>query len=68
MSHPKDSQSSSHIPFSKRLPVKKAPSPKQDVLKERRRNIFLRKVKDGREEKRYEARGEDVSERDECFS
>ena len=47
------------IAFAKR-PVKKAPSPKQDELKERRRNMFLRKVQDGREEKRFEARGEDV--------
>ena len=47
------------VPFSKRA-VKKAPSPKQDELKERRRKLFLKKVQDGREEKRYEVRGEDV--------
>lgn len=47
------------IPFSKR-PVKKAPSPKQDELKERRRSIFLKKVKEGRDDKRFEARGEDI--------
>lgn len=46
-------------PFAKR-PVKKAPSPRQEDLKERRRNMFLRKVKEGREEKRFEAMGEDV--------
>lgn len=49
-----------NIPYSKR-PVKKAPSPKQDELKERRRKLFLKKVQDEREEKRFEARGEDVS-------
>lgn len=48
-----------NLPFSKR-PVKKAPSPKPDELKERRRKLFLRKVQDGREERRFEARGEDV--------
>lgn len=47
------------VPFAKR-PVKKAPSPQHDELKERRRNNFLRKVQDGREEKRFDARGEDV--------
>lgn len=48
-----------NIPYSKRA-VKKAPSPKQDELKERRRSMFLKKVRDEREEKRFEARGEDV--------
>ena len=48
-----------NVPFSKR-PVKKAPSPKQDELKEQRRKLFLKKVQDGRDEKRFEARGEDV--------
>jgi hypothetical protein len=40
---------------------KKAPSPKQDELKERRRNMFLRSVRENREDKRFEKRGEDVS-------
>ena len=48
-----------NAPFSKRT-VKKAPSPKQDELKEWRRDIFLKKVKQGREDKRFETRGEDV--------
>ena len=48
------------VAFSKR-PVKKAPSPSSDELKERRRRNFLRRVVDEREEKRFEARGEDVS-------
>ena len=43
--------------------VKKAPVLKQDELKERRRGMFLRKVREDREEKRFESRGEDVSER-----
>lgn len=47
------------VEWSKR-PVKKAPSPKQEELKERRRRMFLRKVKEGREERRWENRGEDV--------
>lgn len=47
------------IPFAKRA-VKKAPSPTQDELKERRRRNFLRKVEEGREGRRFEARGEDV--------
>ena len=46
--------------FSKR-PVKKAPSPKQDELKEKRRRNFLKRVSDGRDDKRFEQRGEDVS-------
>ena len=46
-------------PFSQRA-GKKAPSPKPDELRERRRSLFLRRVRDGREEKRFEARGEDV--------
>lgn len=49
----------SFVPFSKRA-VKKAPSPKQDELKERRRKQFLKKVAHERDDKRFEARGEDV--------
>jgi hypothetical protein len=48
------------VAFSKR-PVKKAPSPNPDELKERRRKLFLKKVQDGRDDKRWESRGEDVS-------
>lgn len=48
------------VPFSKRT-VKKAPSPTQDELKERRRRNFLRKVEEGREGRRFESRGEDVN-------
>ena len=40
--------------------VRKAKVPKQDELKEKRRHMFLRKVKEGREDKRWESRGEDV--------
>lgn len=43
--------------------VRKAKVPKQDELKEKRRHMFLRKVKEGREDKRWESRGEDVSRR-----
>ncbi|KAH9810112.1 hypothetical protein Tdes44962_MAKER01085 [Teratosphaeria destructans] len=44
----------------RRQNVKKAPSPKQDDLKERRRSMFLRSVREKREDKRFEARGEDI--------
>ncbi|EMC97720.1 hypothetical protein BAUCODRAFT_147761 [Baudoinia panamericana UAMH 10762] len=42
--------------------LKKAPSSlsKSDELKERRRRMFLQKVRDGREEGRWERRGEDI--------
>ncbi|KAI7186057.1 hypothetical protein KC363_g6791 [Hortaea werneckii] len=40
--------------------VRKAKVPKQDELKEKRRHMFLRKVKEGREDKRWESRGEDI--------
>ncbi|KAK5110147.1 hypothetical protein LTR62_006281 [Meristemomyces frigidus] len=45
--------------YSKRS-VKKAPSPKPDEVREKRRGIFLKKVREGREDKRYEQRGEDI--------
>ncbi|KAK0347665.1 hypothetical protein LTR91_000765 [Friedmanniomyces endolithicus] len=43
----------------KRAP-KKAPSPRQDDLRETRRRLFLRNVREGREDKRWEHRGEDI--------
>ncbi|KAK3722661.1 hypothetical protein LTR37_002231 [Vermiconidia calcicola] len=58
-SEEKQKQKDAPVPFAKR-PVKKAPSPKPDELKERRRNLFLKKVKNGREERRFEQRGEDI--------
>ena len=48
------------VPFPKR-PTKKAPTPTQNELKTQRRKLFLRKVAEGREEGRWERRGEDVS-------
>lgn len=48
------------VPFSQRA-VKRAPIPRADELKERRRSLFLKKVQEGREERRFEGRGEDVS-------
>lgn len=54
-----ENNSSGRVPFSKRA-VKKPPGPKSDELKERRRDLFLKKVKQGREDKRFETRGEDV--------
>ncbi len=47
------------VPFSKR-PIKKAPTQKPNELRERRRGAFLRKVREGREEGRFESRGEDI--------
>lgn len=64
---PNRAKDDSSIPFAKR-PVKKAPSPKQDELKERRRSMFLKKVRDGRDDKRFEARGEDVSFGNTCLT
>lgn len=54
-----NSSAKNNVPFSQR-PIKRAPAPKQDELKDRRRNAFLRKVQNNRENKRYEARGEDI--------
>ncbi|KAK4541240.1 hypothetical protein LTR36_008156 [Oleoguttula mirabilis] len=47
-------------PPPQRAVVKKAPVVRQDELKERRRGMFMRKVREGREEKRWESRGEDM--------
>ena len=58
--HASDNPKEKNVAFSKR-PVKKAPSPSSNELKEQRRKNFLKRVADEREEKRYEARGEDVS-------
>ncbi|KAK5171067.1 uncharacterized protein LTR77_004211 [Saxophila tyrrhenica] len=49
----------STVPFSRRA-VKKAPTPKPDELRERRRGAFLRKIRDEREDERFEARSEDI--------
>jgi len=40
--------------------VRKAPSPRPDELKERRRSMFLKKVREGREDKWFEARSDDM--------
>ncbi|KXT18302.1 hypothetical protein AC579_2883 [Pseudocercospora musae] len=45
-------------PFSQRS-IKRAPTSNPDIFKEKRRSNFLRKVSNQREERRYEARGED---------
>lgn len=47
------------LPFSKRA-IKQAPSPRQDELREKRRGQFLKKVREGRDDRRFEVRGEDV--------
>lgn len=61
MSDTEKDKTAQDLPQFSRRPVKKAPSPKQDELKERRRKLFLKKVSDVRDDKRFEARGEDVS-------
>ncbi|KAK5709721.1 hypothetical protein LTR17_019541 [Elasticomyces elasticus] len=43
-----------------RRTVRKPPTPKQDDLKETRRRLFLRNVREGREDKRWAQRGEDI--------
>jgi hypothetical protein len=48
------------LPYSKRA-IKRAPAVSQDALTERRRGMFLKKVREGREDKRFERHGEDVS-------
>lgn len=53
-------QQNSPVPYSKRA-IKRAPVVSQDALKERRRGMFLKKVREGREDKRFEKHGEDVS-------
>ncbi|KAF7193537.1 hypothetical protein HII31_05112 [Pseudocercospora fuligena] len=50
--------SAPRTPFSQR-PIKRAPTSNPDTFKEKRRSNFLRKVSNQREERRYEARGED---------
>lgn len=56
----KPQTSTSPVPYAKRA-IKKAPVVSQDALKERRRGMFLKKVREGRENKRFEKHGEDVS-------
>lgn len=53
-------QQNSSVPYSKRA-IKRAPAVSQDALKERRRGMFLKKVREGREDKRFLSHGEDVS-------
>ena len=49
------------LPYSLRArTAKKAPLPKHDELRERRRGSFLRNVRERRDDDRWEARGEDV--------
>lgn len=60
MSDDSNKQQNSPVPYSKRA-IKRAPTVSQDALKERRRGMFLKKVREGREDKRFEKHGEDVS-------
>ena len=57
---PMSSDSKSHIPFSKR-PIKPNPLIKsKDALRSRRRELFLKSVKNGRDERQWAARGDQV--------
>lgn len=56
----KPQQRPDRLAYSKR-DIKRAPTANQDALKDKRRGMFLRKVREGRDDKRFEARGEDVS-------
>jgi hypothetical protein len=47
------------VPFSSR-PVKSAPVPRSDALRERRRDMFLRKVRQARDENKWDSRIDDV--------
>lgn len=49
----------SHVPFSSR-PVKTAPIPRSDALRERRRDMFLRKVRQSRDDNKWDSRIDDV--------
>jgi hypothetical protein len=53
------SNQQSHVPFSSR-PVKSAPVPRSDALRERRRDMFLRKVRQARDENKWDSRIDDV--------
>jgi hypothetical protein len=53
------SNQQSHVPFSSR-PVKAAPVPRSDALRERRRDMFLRKVRQARDENKWDSRIDDV--------
>ncbi|KAK4951451.1 hypothetical protein LTR10_010426 [Elasticomyces elasticus] len=46
--------------LSTRRTVRKPPTPKQDDLKETRRRLFLRNVREKREDQRWAQRGEDI--------
>ncbi|KAM0715467.1 hypothetical protein Q7P37_008965 [Cladosporium fusiforme] len=52
-------QNSTPVPYSKRA-IKRAPAVSQDALKERRRGMFLKKVREGRDDKRFQSHGEDI--------
>lgn len=53
------SNQQSHVPFSSR-PVKTAPIPRSDALRERRRDMFLRKVRQSRDDNKWDSRIDDV--------
>ncbi|KAH0365204.1 hypothetical protein KCU65_g6256, partial [Aureobasidium melanogenum] len=53
----------SHVPFSSR-PVKTAPVPRSDALRERRRDMFLRKVRQSRDDNKWDSRIDDMARLD----
>lgn len=57
---PSDTRRSQQTPFSAR-PIKPVPTTQRpDALRERRRDIFLKKIKQTRDDSRWESRTEDV--------
>ncbi|KAG9520173.1 hypothetical protein KCU93_g7758, partial [Aureobasidium melanogenum] len=52
-----------HVPFSSR-PVKAAPIPRSDALRERRRDMFLRKVRQSRDDNKWDSRIDDMARLD----
>ncbi|KAI5254394.1 hypothetical protein E4T42_02359 [Aureobasidium subglaciale] len=57
------SNQQSHTPFSSR-PVKAAPIPRSDALRERRRDMFLRKVRQSRDDNKWDSRIDDMARLD----
>ncbi|KAG9737239.1 hypothetical protein E4T50_07054 [Aureobasidium sp. EXF-12298] len=53
----------SHVPFSSR-PVKSAPIPRSHALRERRRDMFLRKVRQSRDDNKWDSRIDDMARLD----
>ncbi|KAK5715728.1 hypothetical protein LTR17_016716 [Elasticomyces elasticus] len=60
MSSSPDHKPAQPAPIATRRTVRKPPTPKHDDLKETRRRLFLRNVREKREDQRWAQRGEDI--------